>query len=92
MYDHGVGPGDLGTVFQADEEGHEVPVRVEVVKALTVPGGLVGTALVATTVSYRVRRLDNGEMGTVYADTQWAPDPGDQRPATRGGPSGSPRE
>lgn len=75
MHDHHVGPGDRGTVFQLDEEGREVPVHVEVVKVLTVPGGLVGAALVATTVSYRVRRLDNGEEGVVYADAQWAPDP-----------------
>ena len=74
MHDFGVNAGDLGTVFQEDEEGRQVPVRVEVVKMLTVPGGLLGTAVVSTTVSYRVRRLDNGEEGVVYANSQWAPD------------------
>lgn len=75
MHDCAVRAGDVGTVFQDDEEGHEVPVHVEVVEALTAPGRLVGAALVATTVSYRVRRRDNGEEGIVYADAQWAPDP-----------------
>jgi len=77
MHDHHVGPGDVGTVFQLDEEGHEVPVRVEVVKALTVPTPALGMApaLVSTVVSYRVRRLDNGDEGVVYANAQWAPDP-----------------
>ena len=77
MHDCAVGPGDTGTVFQLDDEGREVPVRVEVVKTLTVPvpAGMMVSAMVATTVSYRVRRLDNGEEGTVYANSQWAPDP-----------------
>lgn len=74
MFDFAVQAGDVGTVFQPDDEGREVPVRVRVVKTLTVPGGLVGKALVNTTVSYRVRRLDNGEEGVVYANAQWAPD------------------
>lgn len=78
MHDFAVGPGDTGTVFQLDDEGREVPVRVEVVKTLTVPvpAGTMGRgALVALTASYCVRRLDNGEEGVVYADSQWAPDP-----------------
>ena len=75
MHDHGAGPGDLGTIFQEDEEGHEVPVRVEVLKTLTVPAPLgIGLTLGVSTVSYRVRRLDNGEEGVVYANSQWAPD------------------
>ena len=75
MFDFGVQAGDVGTVFQPDEEGREVPVRVRVVKTLTVPAPGMGAALVSTVVSYRVRRLDNGEEGVVYANAQWAPDP-----------------
>lgn len=74
MSDFGVRSGDVGTVFQTDEEGREVPVRVEVVEVVTAPGAIVGSALAATTVAYHVRRLDNGEEGRVYADSQWAPE------------------
>ena len=78
MHDHHVQPGDRGVIFQDDEEGHEIPVRVEVIEVLTVPvpaSAMGGSAMVASTVGYRVRRRDDGEIVKVHADAQWAPDP-----------------
>lgn len=66
-------PGDRGYIFP--ESGGKVLVEViEAVKG-AVPRFVFGRFLdVEGIISYRVRRVDTGEFGTIGVDSQWMPE------------------